>query len=224
MRILIVEDDRKLCRLLKQGLSEEGHVVELAYDGELGLLYARTSDFDFFILDVMLPGNLSGIDICRALRKQGITSPIFMLTAKTRIGHRVEGLDAGADDYLCKPFSITEMKALIRAWQRRQASGGNPLVEFSGVTVDLTCHEITADGKPVKLSSLEYRTLEYFIRNPDKILTRTMIEDHVWGEETDILPNAVESLIKRLRQHLSWDSRTGPLQTVWGEGYKLKRL
>ena len=223
MRILLVEDDLKLSRLLKQGLSDEGHIVELAHEGESGLLYARTSEFDLFILDVMLPGKLSGIDVCRALRKQGLATPIFMLTAKTRIGHRVEGLDAGADDYLCKPFSITELKALIRALQRRQTAGGQAIVEISDVTIDIVTHEVKAGGKPIGLTAAEYRALDYFINNPERVLTRAMIEEHVWGGETDYGAGAIESLVKRLRQRLGWDAGQGPLQTVRGEGYRLKR-
>ncbi|ADJ25797.1 two component transcriptional regulator, winged helix family [Dehalogenimonas lykanthroporepellens BL-DC-9] len=223
MRILLVEDNLKLARLLKQGLGDDGHVIELAHEGESGLLYAETSEFDLLILDVMLPGELTGTDVCRILRKQGIATPIFLLTAKTRIGHRVEGLDAGADDYLCKPFSITELKALIRALQRRQAAGGQATVEIAGVTIDTVTHEVTTDGKPVNLTAMAYRALNYFINNPERVLTRAMIEEHVWDGEADLGPGAVESLVKRLRQRLGWDARKGPLQTIYGEGYRLRR-
>ncbi|MDV2989559.1 MAG: response regulator transcription factor [Dehalogenimonas sp.] len=222
MRILLVEDNLKLARLIQRGLNDGGHIVELADEGESGLLYAETSNFDLLILDVMLPGEISGTDVCRILRKQGMTTPIFMLTAKTHIGHRIEGLDAGADDYLCKPFSITELKARIRSLQRRQANGGQTVVEISGVTVDTVTHEVTADGNLVALTAMEYRALDYFITHPGRVLTRIMIEEHVWGGETDHVSNTMDSLIKRLRRRLGWNAGTGPIQTIRGEGYRLK--
>ncbi|AKG53807.1 DNA-binding response regulator [Dehalogenimonas sp. WBC-2] len=203
-------------------MGEAGHVVDFAHDGETGLLYAATSEYDLLLLDVMLSGEKDGIDVCRSLRQQGFILPVIMLTGKTHVRDRVDGLDAGADDYVLKPFSITELKARIRALQRKQLPGTSTLIEISDVSIDTVTHLVTAGGKPVDLPAIEYRALEYFISNPARVLTRTMLEEHVWGGETDNRSNTVEALIKRLRQHLGWDALTGPLQTVRGQGYRLK--
>jgi len=222
MKILLIEDDQKLCQLLSQGLRDEGHTVEAAHEGEWGLLLTKTSDYDLILLDVMLPGNLNGVDVCRLIRQKGITAPVFMLTAKKRITDRVAGLDAGADDYICKPFSITELKARIRALQRRRTAGGASEVVAGEVIVDTATHNVTVKGKPVNLTLLEYRALECFIIHQGKVVTRTMLEEHLWGEDAEKSASAIESLIKRLRYHLKWSVKEGLLETIRGEGYKLK--
>jgi len=222
MKILLVEDDKKLCRLLSECLGDEGHIVEAAHDGEWGSLLAKTSDYDLILLDVMLPGELNGVDVCRLIRQEGITTPVFMLTAKKQIADRVAGLDAGADDYLCKPFSIAELKARIRSLQRRRVGGGRHEVLIGEVIVDITAHSVTVKGKPVDLTPLEYRALECLINHPGKLLTRTMLEEYLWSGNTEKSASALESLIKRLRRHLGWSAKEGPLYTVRGEGYRLK--
>ena len=222
MKILLVEDDQKLCRLLSQGLWDEGHAVEVAPDGEWGSLLAKTSDYDLIMLDVMLPGDLNGVDVCRLIRQEGITTPVFMLTAKKHITDRVAGLDAGADDYLCKPFSIAELKARIRSLQRRRTAGGVPEVVIDDATIDTTTRSVKVKGKPVDLAPLEYRALECFISHSGKVVARTRLEEYLWGDNTEKSDSAIESLIKRLRCHLGWDVKEGPLVTVRGEGYRLK--
>ncbi|MDD5121899.1 MAG: response regulator transcription factor [Dehalococcoidales bacterium] len=222
MKILLVEDDQKLCQLLSQGLWDEGHTVEVAHDGEWGSLLAKTSDYDLIMLDVMLPGDLNGVDVCRLIRQEGITTPVFMLTAKKHITDRVAGLDAGADDYLCKPFSIAELKARIRSLQRRRTAGGVPEVVIYDATIDTTTRSVKVKGKPVDLAPLEYRALECFISHSGKVVARTRLEEYLWGDNTEKSDSAIESLIKRLRCHLGWDVKEGPLVTVRGEGYRLK--
>lgn len=221
MKILLVEDDQKLCRLLSECLGDEGHTVEVAHDGEWGSLLAKMSDYDLIMLDVMLPGDLNGVDVCRLIRQEGITTPVFMLTAKKHITDRVAGLDAGADDYLCKPFSIAELKARIRSLQRRHV-GGVPEVVIDDATIDTATRSVTVKGKPVDLTPLEYRALECFISHPGKVLARTMLEEHLWSDNIEKSDSAIESLIKRLRCHLGWDVKAGPLETIRGEGYRLK--
>jgi two-component system OmpR family response regulator/two-component system copper resistance phosphate regulon response regulator CusR len=222
MKILLVEEDKKLCRLLSEWLGEEGHIVEAVHDGEWGALLAKTSDYDLILLDVMLPGDLNGVDVCRLIRQEGITTPVFMLTAKKHITDRVAGLDAGADDYLCKPFSIAELKARIRSLQRRRTAGGVPEVIIGEVTIDTATRGVTVKGKPVDLTRLEYRALECFISHPGKVLPRAILEEYLWGDNTEKSDSAIESLIKRLRRHLGWDVKEGPLETIRGEGYRLK--
>ncbi|AKG53252.1 two-component response regulator [Dehalogenimonas sp. WBC-2] len=222
MKILVIEDDQQLCQDMRQALTENGHVTECVFNGADGEHAARYSDFDLVILDLMLPDK-SGIEVCRSLRAVGVNTPILMLTSRRGLEDKVEGLNSGADDYLCKPFEYKELFARIQALHRRQLGNRSPVITISGITVDTVAHEIKRGNIAVKLTAAEYRILELFITNPNTLLTRSTIEDHIWGAEHDCNSNVVDSHITKLRQKLGWDSQTGPIQTVRGCGYRLNR-
>jgi len=220
MKILLVEDDKGLCDTLKRGLGEAGHVVESAYGGETGAHYAQDAGYDVIILDVMLP-DMSGVEVCKELRASAISTPVLMLTAKKTLNDKVKGLDAGADDYLCKPFEFEELEARLRALQRRQVLNRSAVLKTSGISLNTITHEVTANDKRVTLTPTEYRILEYLMMNPNRIITRAMIEEHIWEINKDHESNIVDVFIERLRHKLGCDSRTGPIKTIYGEGYQL---
>lgn len=220
MRILLIEDDQVLCDTLKRGLGEIGYVVESAHDGETGIYYARNAEYDLIILDIMLPDK-SGIEVCQVLRASAISTPILMLTAKNTLKDKVKGLNAGADDYLCKPFEFDELEARLRSLQRRLGPQRSPVIENLGISLNTVTHEVKADGKPVALTATEYRILEYFMMNPNQVITREMIEGHIWAIENTHQSNAIDVFIRKLRRKLGCNARTGPIRTIYGEGYKL---
>jgi len=220
MKILLVEDDKGLCDTLKRGLGEAGYVVESVHDGETGAYYAQNAEYDLIILDIMLPDR-SGIEVCQALRAGSISTPILMLTARNTLKDKVKGLDAGADDYLCKPFEFEELEARLRALQRRQLPHRSPVIEIFGISLNTITHEVTANNKRVALTPTEYRILEYLMMNPDRVITREMIEEHIWEFDKDHESNTIDVFIKKLRHKLGCDSRTGPIRTIYGEGYRL---
>jgi len=221
MRILLVEDDPGLCNTLERGLGESGNVVDVTHDGEAGMFYAHNAEYDTIILDVMLPG-ISGVEVCRTLRADGISTPILMLTAKNTLGDKVKGLDAGADDYLVKPFDFEELEARLRALQRRKEPYRPPVIEASGILLDTAAHEVIVNGKTVELTTTEYRILEYMMMNPNRVLTRDMVEEHIWKIEKTHQSNAVDVFIGKLRHKLGYKARSGPIQTIHGKGYRLK--
>lgn len=222
MHILLIEDDKNLCRSLSRGLGESGYLVESTYDGVTGEDYALVSDFDLIILDVMLPDK-SGIEICCSLRAREISTPVLMLTARTTVEDKIKGLDAGADDYLCKPFSFEELLARVRALLRRRIPLKPQIISLANITLNTASHDVKVDGKKVNLTVTEYRILEYLAINPNILITRTMIEDNIWGLDNNHDSNVVDAFIKRLRDKMRLDSKTGFIQTVRGEGYKLVR-
>jgi len=223
MRILIVEDDHKIANAIKKGLEQESFAADVSYDGKDGLGSAVTIEYDLIILDRMLPA-VDGIKICQALRDKKFNTPIIMLTAKDKIGDRVEGLNAGADDYLVKPFAFEELLARVRALLRRP----NPLQETTLKVADLTLDpakfEVTRDGKPIQLSSKEFALLEYMMRNPGRILTKDNIISHVWDYDADILPNTVEVYVGYLRNKIDkpFKNQHSMIETVRGFGYKIE--
>jgi len=220
MKILLIEDDQGLCDTLKRGLFETGHVVESTHDGETGIYYVKNAEYDLIILDIMLP-DVSGIEVCQALRANSISTPILMLTAKKTLRDKVDGLNAGADDYLCKPFDFEELEARIRALQRRQSSHKSPVIEMSGILLNTLTHEVIYNGNNITLTTTEYRILEYFLMNPNQIITRAMIENYIWDIEDNHESNAIDTFIKKLRHKLGCGIQTGPIQTIYGEGYRL---
>lgn len=220
MRILVVEDEHRIATALKKGLEQESYVVDLAFDGKDGLDLAVGEEFDLIILDRLLP-EMDGIEICREVRKNNIHTPILMLTAKGQTQDRVEGLDAGADDYLVKPFAFEELLARIRALQRRPAKTQGDVLVFEDLSLDVKTFEIRRKDKIINLSSREYALLEYLMRNPNKTLTKEQIIAHVWNYDSDILPNTVEVYIGYLRNKIDRHFKKKLIKTIRGFGYKL---
>jgi two-component system copper resistance phosphate regulon response regulator CusR len=222
MRILVVEDEHKIAGALKRGLEQESYAVDLAYEGDEGLSSALTDEYDVIILDRMLPGLLDGADICKEVRANGIRTPVLMLTAKDKIGDRVEGLNAGADDYLVKPFAFEELLARIRALLRRPQDHVGNVLTLDDLSLDTENYEVKRNGRAIQLSQREYALLEYLLRNQNRILSKTNIISHVWDYDADILPNTLEVYIGYLRAKIERPFR-GPelIHTVRGFGYKL---
>jgi heavy metal response regulator len=222
MRILIIEDEKKIADFIKRGLKEEGYAVDIANDGENGLFLAKTNDYDLVLLDLMLP-KLDGITVCRKLREEKMLSPIIMLTAKDALKDKVTGLDAGADDYLTKPFAFEELLARIRAILRKKAEQAQAVkLEVADLILDLTTHRVTRAGKEIELTSKEFSLLEYLMRNAGKVVTRTMISEHVWDIDFDTFTNVIDVYINYLRNKIDSNSKTKLIQTVRGRGYILK--
>lgn len=222
MRILVVEDEHRIANNLKKGLQQESYAVDVAYDGESGFDLASTEDYDLLILDLMLP-KMDGIEICKEIRKRGNHTPILILTAKGQINDKVDGLDSGADDYLTKPFSFEELLARIRALNRRPKNALTSIFNIADLTLDRTNYQVKRGMSEIKLSSKEFALLEYLMRNPNKILTKEEIINHVWDYDSDILPNTVEVYIKKLRAKIDipFKDRKPLIQTVRGFGYKI---
>jgi len=224
MRILVVEDDHKIAGAIKKGLEQESFAVDISYDGKDGLGQVSTIEYDLIILDRMLP-EVDGIQICRAIRDKDNNTPILILTAKDKISDRVEGLNAGADDYLVKPFAFEELLARIRALLRRPHEIKENILKISDLVFNNLTFEVKRDGKKINLSSTEFALLKYLMRNAGRILTKNNIIDHVWDYDADILPNTVEVYIGYLRNKIDKPfPRKQPLiHTVRGFGYKLAK-
>lgn len=218
MRILVVEDDRRMSGYLRHGLTEEGYAVDLAYDGEEGEDAAETTAYDLIILDVMLPKK-DGIQVCRELRDKRTASRILMLTAKRELNDRVAGLDSGADDYLTKPFDFPELYARVRALLRRDVAAGSPVLHAGDVTLNTITKEVKLGDRPVQLTKTEYAILQYLMSRQGVVLTKAMIEDHVWGTSSETGANLVEVHVGRLRAKLGDRSEEGLIRTVRGFGY-----
>jgi two-component system, OmpR family, response regulator len=223
MRVLLVEDDLRLAATVRRGLEEAGVGVDLASDGRDGLAAARATAFDVVVLDGMLPG-LDGFAVCRELRSERVRVPIIMLTGRDSVEDRVHGLDAGADDYLVKPFAFAELLARIRALTRRHLDDRTAVLEAGQVRLDTQSHRVTVSGQEVELTAKEFSILEYFLHHPDRVLTRTQIEDHVWNYDFASESNLVEVYIARLRRKLAARGGGQPIQTLRGTGgYRLNR-
>ncbi len=223
MKILIVEDEHRIAQALKDGLSDEGYAVDVAYDGEEGLRTALADEYDCIVMDVMMPV-MDGVQASRKIREAGNHTPILMLTAKSQARDIVSGLDAGADDYLPKPFSFDVLLARIRALLRRPNEVLDTVLSVDDLELDVAKHTVVRDGKDIQLSGKEYAILEYLLRNKGRILSKNNIISHVWDFDADVLPNNVEVFITYLRNKVDRpfpDSR--PLiQTVRGFGYVIK--
>ena len=221
MHLLVVEDDARLSRLLKRLLSQDRHVVETAMTAEEGLEVATSSlELDALILDVGLPDK-SGFEVARTLRKQGSQVPILMLTARDSINDRVEGLDAGADDYLVKPFAYEELLARLRALGRRPPSRKSAALKSGPIELDETTRRVTVSGKPVDLSQREFSILECLLRRPGQVLSRDQLLDYAWPYGAALTPNTVEAYIHLLREKLGPDG-AACIETVRGMGYRLR--
>lgn len=222
MRMLVVEDEHKIAGAIKRGLEQESYAVDLAYDGTDGLSSALTEEYDVIVLDRMLPGLLDGADICKEIRAHGIRTPVIMLTAKDKVEDRVGGLNAGADDYLIKPFAFEELLARIRALLRRPQDHVGNVLSVDDLTLDTHSYEVKRAGRKIQLSQREFALLEYLMRNQNRILSKSNIIGHVWDYDADILPNTLEVYIGYLRNKIEKPFR-GPelIHTVRGFGYKL---
>jgi heavy metal response regulator len=221
VRLLVVEDEHKLASVLKRGLEEHGYAVDVAYDGEDGLAMASAAPYDLIVLDVMLP-RLDGLAVCHALRAQHTHTPVLMLTARDAVDDRVSGLDSGADDYLTKPFAFRELLARIRALLRRDGRAKDPVLRVADLEVDTVSHEVRRGGKPIELTSKEYAILEYFLRNPNRVLTRTQIAEHVWDYDFVSMSNVIDVYVGYLRRKLGDDTEPRLFRTIRGTGYQLK--
>ncbi|MGE4413527.1 MAG: two-component system response regulator RppA [Candidatus Caldatribacteriota bacterium] len=223
MRILVVEDEKKLVEIIKKGLVEEGYSVDIALDGEEGQYMAENTPYDLVILDIMLPKK-DGIAVCQELRLKEINIPILMLTAKDRVEDRVKGLDSGADDYLVKPFAFSELVARLRALLRREALSKSPRLQVGDLVMDTLTREVWHGEKKIELTTKEYALLEYFMRHPNVVVTRTMLMEKVWDYDFEGMSNIIDVYIRRLRFKLGEEGAKSIIETVRGAGYRLKEL
>jgi DNA-binding response OmpR family regulator len=221
MYVLLVEDDPRISRLVERALAEAGHRVEAVHDGDDGLARAATGSFDLVVLDVMLPGT-DGIQVARSLRRQKVRTPILMLTARDAVADRVVGLDAGADDYLTKPFALEELLARVRALGRRGADGEDGVLTVGDLTLDDQRHEVTRAGQPIELTAKEFDLLAYLMRHAGKVLSKGQITDHVWGYEAVATSNVVEIYVHYLRDKIDRGAPRPLIRTVRGVGYTIK--
>ncbi len=221
MRILVVEDEKKVASFLQQGLQEEHYNVDVAYDGEQGAQLASNNEFDLMILDILLPKK-DGVTLVKELRAKRITTPVLMLTAKGSVEDKVEGLDSGADDYLTKPFSFSELLARVRSLLRRGAAEKSTLLKLADLQLDTVTHKARRGDKVIELTGKEYSLLEYFMRNVNRVLTRTIISEHIWNYNFDTGTNVVDVYVNHLRSKIDDGFEPKLLHTVRGVGYVLK--
>jgi DNA-binding response OmpR family regulator len=221
MRVLVVEDERRLSGIIKRGLIEEGYAVDAVYDGEEAQYMAETTTYDIIILDIMLPKK-DGIAVCKDLRAKKINTPILMLTARDSVEDRVRGLDSGADDYVVKPFAFSELLARIRALLRRESLLKTPKIQVGDLIMDTLTREVWRGERKIELTNKEYSILEYFMTRPNMVITRTMLEENAWDYEYDSMSNIIDVYIRRLRRKIDGDTEDSMIQTVRGAGYRLK--
>lgn len=220
-RILLIEDERKIADFIRRGLTLEGYQVQVAYDGESGLDAAVEQKPDLIILDIMLPA-IDGIEVCKALRDAGFDMPILMLTARDAVRDRVAGLDAGADDYLVKPFAFDELLARIRALLRRRVAAEEEVLQFADLTLRPATREVTRSGRPIDLTAREFDILETFMRHPRQVLTREQLYERIWGYDFSGESNIIEVYIRYLRAKLEANGEPRLIHTVRGVGYVLR--
>jgi DNA-binding response OmpR family regulator len=221
VRILVVDDDRRLCAIVKRGLIEEAHTVDVAYDGEDGGYLAEVNPYDLIILDIMMPKK-DGLEVCRELRSKNINIPIMMLTGKDAVEDRVKGLDTGADDYLVKPFAFSELLARVRALLRREGPIKSAEITVDELRLNTRTRELHKGNRAIELTTKEYTILEYLMRHPNVVVTRTMIEEHAWDYDFDSLSNLVDVYVRRLRRKIDHGDEESVIQTVRGAGYRLR--
>jgi DNA-binding response OmpR family regulator len=219
MRILVVEDERRVASFVSRALLESEYAVDVADTGEKAIEMSQRTSYDSIVLDVRLPG-ISGVQVCRELRDSGVDTPILMLTARTLVEQRVEGLDAGADDYLTKPFAITELLARVRALTRRRLSGGH--LRYGDIEIDRHRRRVTRGGHPITLTAKEFALLEFLLSRAPEAVSRAEIFEHVWDMYFDPETNLVEVYINRLRQKISGNGHSKVIHTIHGVGYSIK--
>lgn len=220
MRILLIEDEKRLSHFVKKGLSENGFAVDQAFDGEEGLYLAEHETYDVVVLDVMLP-KMGGVEVCKKLRLLKKETPILMLTAKSELEDKIEGLDSGADDYLTKPFEFTELKARINALLRRSYHQVSNNLTIDNLEVDPSKHTVFRNKKPIKLTPKEFSILEQLLRQKHEVVTRTQIIEHVWDYNFDSLSNVVDVFIGTLRKKIDSDEKIKLIHTLHGVGYMI---
>jgi DNA-binding response OmpR family regulator len=221
MRILVIEDNHRLNSSLASNLVHEGYSVDSAYDGQEGQDLAEMTAYDLIILDILLPEK-DGLEVCRDLRRRRIQTPILLLTARDSVDDRVQGLDCGADDYLVKPFSMRELLARLRALLRRQQPYKNGRLEMADLVIDPVTHTVEREGRPVDLTPKEFALLEYFMYHPNQVVTREMIEQHIWNYDFECESNVIDVYVRRLRRKIDTPFAVKLLTTVRGVGYRLQ--
>ncbi|EDY81237.1 response regulator receiver domain protein [Verrucomicrobiia bacterium DG1235] len=222
MKVLLVEDEKKISDFVVRGLKEQGYVVELAEDGEDGYIHATSQSYDVIVLDIMLPGR-DGLSILKSLRKSGNTVPVILVTARGELDERLEGLNLGADDYLTKPFYLDELIARIQALHRRSSGKSLSMMQVGDLVVNLSTREVRRDGELVELTTREFNLLEYLMRSPGRVLTRTQILEHVWGYDFDPSTNVVDVCVQRLRKKVDAGHDVHLIETVRGAGYRMRK-
>jgi DNA-binding response OmpR family regulator len=221
LRILLVEDNRRLSNSLRMTLQDDGYAVDTAFNGLDGEEMGLTTSYDVIILDIMLPEK-DGLEVCHALRDQRISTPILMLTARDALEDRVDGLDSGADDYLVKPFEVEELRARLRALLRRGSNNKSGLLQVADLTLDPARHTVQRAGQPVELTAKEFSLLEYLMRHPNHLISREMAEEHLWSYDQVVTSNVVDVYIRRLRRKIDDPHQVKLLETVRGAGYRLR--
>jgi DNA-binding response OmpR family regulator len=221
MRILIIEDERKVASFIKKGLEEEYYAADIASDGKEGLKLAENEEYDLIIMDIMLPF-IDGMTLTRELRKRKVSTPILMLTVKDSTDSKIEGLDAGADDYLTKPFAFEELLARVRALLRRNEKAKVSTLKVKGITLDLISHRVIKDGMEIILTPKEFSILEYLLRNKNKVVSRTKLVEHVYDYHFDTETNIIDVFINKLRTKIETGSAAPLIHTIRGVGYIIK--
>lgn len=222
MNVLLVEDEKRIAGFVKKGLAEQGFQVDHVADGDEALERMLSRPYDAIVLDIMLPGR-DGLSVLRQFRKKGHTAPVILLTARSALDERVEGLNAGADDYLTKPFYVEELVARLHAVIRRASDEPMSLLRAGEVAVNVLTREVTVGGEPVKITAREFGLLEYMMRNPGRVYTRTQLLEHVWGYDFDPSTNLVDVHIQRLRKKVSPDKDNPLIETIRGVGYRVRK-
>ncbi len=221
MRLLVVEDEKKVASFIKQGLEEEGYAVDVALDGEKGLEMALDRVHDLIILDISLP-QMDGLQVLKKLRQQRVNIPVLLLTVRATIEDKILGLDAGADDYLTKPFAFQELVARVRALLRRRAEAEPALLQVADLILDPARRVVSRGGEKIELTAKEFALLEYFMRNPGRVLTRTLMIEHVWNYDFDTMTNIIDVYVAYLRKKIDSGREPKLIHTVRGVGYVLK--
>jgi DNA-binding response OmpR family regulator len=221
MRILVVEDETKVGCFIKRALEEESYAVDLCEDGAQGLDMGLSGNYDLIVIDLMLPG-LPGLEVLKRLRKEKIHTPVLILTAQSKVDQRVKGLDAGADDYLTKPFAIDELLARVRALLRRGTSDVPGVLQVDDLVLNPATREVTRGGQRIDLTVKEYALLEYFLRHAGRVLTRPMISEHVWNQDFDTFTNVIDVYVNYLRNKIDRGRARKLIHTIRGSGYMLK--
>jgi DNA-binding response OmpR family regulator len=221
MRVLVVEDETKVGSFIKRALEEESYAVDLCEDGAQGLDFALSGSYDVIVIDLMLP-NLPGLEILRRIRKEKIHTPVLILTAQSNVDQKVKGLDAGADDYLTKPFAIDELLARVRVLLRRGTAETPGVLHIDDLMLNPATREVTRDGQRIDLTVKEYALLEYFMRHAGRVLTRPMISEHVWDQDFDTFTNVIDVYVNYLRNKIDRGRSRKLIHTIRGSGYMLK--
>lgn len=221
MRILVIEDEEKIARFIQRGLKEEGYSVDVAFDGHQGYEYAATETYDAIILDIMLP-KMDGVTLCSKLREEKNTTPILMLTARDAVKDKVKGLDAGADDYLVKPFAFEELLARIRALLRKKGDHVSTSLQVGDLVMNLLTHQVSRAGKTIELTAKEFTVLEYLMHNAGKVVTRTMLAEHAWDINFESFTNVIDVYINYLRNKIDKPFKKQIIHTIRGRGYVIE--